>query len=289
MIQSTYAYELEVAMRLAREAGEIIKAFYDVPPTVRWKDPTEPVTEADRAVNAYLVKQFGQVFPDDGMLAEESKDDLSRLEKSRVWIIDPMDGTAEFIAHNGEFCIMIGLAVEGAPVVGVVYQPIDDVLYAASLGNGAFVEEFGERTPLHVSDMANIEEFRLVVSRSHRVPITDAIIRGFGLKRERSIGSVGLKIGLIARGQAELYIHPNAGTKEWDTCGPDIIVREAGGLMTDCFNRTLLYNQPDVVRQFGLLASNDVKHDEVAAQLAEILDEAGVDPEFGFRTWKGLA
>ena len=83
MTQSVYAHELDVAMRLAREAGEIIKAFYDVPPTVRWKDPTEPVTEADRAVNAYLVKQFGQAFPADGMLAEESKDDLSRLEKRR--------------------------------------------------------------------------------------------------------------------------------------------------------------------------------------------------------------
>ena len=288
MTKPAYAHELEVAIRLACEAGAIIKAFYDVPPTIRWKDPTEPVTEADRAVNAYLVKQFGQAFPDDGMLAEESKDDLSRLEKRRVWIVDPMDGTAEFIAHNGEFCIMIGLAVDGAPVVGVVYQPIDDVLFAASLGAGAFVEEYGERAPLHVSSVENIEDFRLVVSRSHRVPITDTIIRRFGLKRERSIGSVGLKIGLIARGQAELYVHPNAGTKEWDTCGPDIIVSESGGLMTDCFNRPLLYNQPDVVRQFGLLASNGVKHDEVAAILADILDEAGVDPEFGFRTWKGL-
>jgi 3'-phosphoadenosine 5'-phosphosulfate (PAPS) 3'-phosphatase len=126
--QSAYASELEVAMRLAREAGEIIVTFYDVPPTVRWKDPTDPVTEADRAVNAYLVKQFGQIYPEDGVLAEESKDDLSRLEKRRVWIVDPMDGTAEFIAHNGEFCIMIGLAVEGEPVVGVVYQPIDVAL-----------------------------------------------------------------------------------------------------------------------------------------------------------------
>jgi 3'(2'), 5'-bisphosphate nucleotidase len=286
--QSAYANELEIAMRLAREAGEIIVTFYDVPPAVRWKDPTEPVTEADRAVNAYLVKQFGQIYPEDGVLAEESKDDLSRLAKRRVWIVDPMDGTAEFIAHNGEFCIMIGLAVEGEPVVGVVYQPIDDVLYAAALGGGAFVEEFGDRAPLHVSDVDEIEEFRLVVSRSHRVPITDTIIRGFGFKRERSIGSVGLKIGLIARGQAELYVHPNAGTKEWDTCGPDMIVREAGGRMTDCWNRPLRYNQRDVVRQFGLLATNGVRHDEVAEILDGILDEAGVDPEFGFRTWKGL-
>jgi 3'(2'), 5'-bisphosphate nucleotidase len=285
---SGYAHELDVAIRLAREAGEIIKAFYEVPPTVRWKDPTEPVTEADRAVNSYLVKQFALVFPDDGVLAEESKDDLTRLDKPRVWIVDPMDGTAEFIAHNGEFVIMIGLAVLGEPVVGVVFQPIDDVLYAACLDSGAFVEEFGERAPLHVSESTQIEEFRLVVSRSHRVPITDAIIRRMGVKRERSIGSVGLKIGLIARGQAEFYVHPNAGTKEWDTCAPDIIVREAGGLMTDCFNRPLRYNQADVVRYYGLLASNHQTHDALAEVLAEVLDEAGVDPEFGFRTWKGL-
>ncbi len=115
-------------MRLAREAGAIVRTFYDVPPTVRWKDPTEPVTEADRAVNSFLVKQFSQRFPSDGVLAEESKDDLSRLQRERVWIVDPLDGTAEFIAHNGEFCIMIGLAEAGRPVVGVVYQPIDDIL-----------------------------------------------------------------------------------------------------------------------------------------------------------------
>lgn len=288
MTQLEYAYELNVAIRLAREAGEIIRTFYDVPPTVRWKDPTEPVTEADRAANAYLVKQFSQIFPEDGVLAEESKDDLRRLEKRRVWIIDPMDGTAEFIAHNGEFCIMIGLAVEGEPAVGVVYQPIDRVLYAAALGGGGFREVDEERTALQVSDVGRVEEFRLVVSRSHRVPLTDDIMDRMGLKRERSIGSVGLKIGVIARGQAELYVHPNAGTKEWDTCAPEIIVREAGGMMTDCWNRPLRYNQPDVVRYYGLLASNGVKHDEVAQILDEVLDEAGVDPEFGFRTWKGL-
>jgi len=286
--QAEYAHELEVAIRLAREAGEIIRTFYDVPPTVRWKDPTEPVTEADRAVNAYLVRQFSQLFPDDGVLAEESKDDLRRLDKKRVWIIDPMDGTAEFIAHNGEFCIMIGLADAGEPVVGVVYQPIDRALYAASLGAGGFLEVEDERIQLAVSDVDQIADFRLVVSRSHRVPLTDAIMSGMGLKKERSIGSVGLKIGLIARGQAELYVHPNAGTKEWDTCAPDIIVRESGGIMTDCFNRPLRYNQPDVVRHYGLLSSNGTKHDEVAEILDVVLDDAGVDSEFGFRSWKGL-
>ena len=179
-----------------------------MPPTVRWKDPTEPVTEADRAVNAYLVKQLAQLFPEDGLLAEESKDDLSRLHRRRVWIVDPLDGTAEFIARNGEFVIMIGLAVDGQPVAGVVYQPIDDVLFAAALGQGAFVEEFGEHRSLKVSAERDLSKLRLVVSRSHRPALVDSVISRMGLQRERSIGSVGLKIGLIARGQAEFYVHP---------------------------------------------------------------------------------
>ena len=282
--QSTggFKHELAVAIKLAREAGEIVKTFYQIPPTVRWKDPTEPVTEADRAVNVYLVKQLGQAFPDDGILAEESRDDLTRLKKARVWAVDPIDGTIEFIARNGEFCIMLGLIVEGRPVVGVVYQPVDNVLYAAARGAGALVEEFGERRRLQVSRVREITRMRLVVSRSHRVRLTDEIIEHLGIRQERTIGSVGLKIGLMARGHADFYVHPNPGTKEWDTCASDIIIQEAGGLMTDCWNRPLLYNQADVVRRFGVLASNGVIHATLCERVAEVLDRAGVEPDFGF-------
>ena len=269
-------------MRLARDAGAIIRAFYEVPPTVRWKDPTEPVTEADRAANVFLVKQLAQLFPEDGILAEESKDDLSRLRRRRVWIVDPLDGTAEFIAHNGEFVVMIGLVVDGEPVVGVVYQPINDVLYGAVRGMGAFVEEFGERTALQVSTENDLCKLRLVVSRSHRPALLEPIMAAMRLQRERQVGSVGLKVGLIARRQADFYVHPNPGTKEWDTCAPDVILREAGGLMTDCWGRALCYNQPDIIRRFGVLASNRVRHAEISQIVAQVLDEAGVDPEFGF-------
>jgi 3'(2'), 5'-bisphosphate nucleotidase len=280
--QPNLQYELDQARKLAREAGAIVKTFYQVPPTVRWKDPTEPVTEADKAVNVYLVKQLHQTFPDDAVLAEESKDDLARLEHNRVWLVDPIDGTVEFIAHNGEFCIMIGLAVGGEPALGVVYQPIADVLYAAARGIGAFVEEFGERYPLRVSGERDLKRIRLVVSRSHRVEILDTIIDRLGIHRERPMGSVGLKVGLIARGRADCYVHPNPGTREWDTCAPDAILREAGGRMTDCWNRLLRYNQPDVLRRFGVLASNGLGHAELSRRVAEVLDEVGIDPDFGF-------
>ncbi len=108
-------------MRLAREAGAIIRAFYEVPPTVRWKDPTEPVTEADRAVNSISSSSWLSAFRRWQCWRKNRRMILSRLDKRRVWIVDPLDGTAEFIAHNGEFVIMIGLAVQGEPVVGVVY------------------------------------------------------------------------------------------------------------------------------------------------------------------------
>jgi 3'(2'), 5'-bisphosphate nucleotidase len=274
--------ELAAAVRFAREAGAIVRTFYQVSPNVRWKDPTEPVTEADRASNAHLVKQISQTYPADGILAEESKDDLTRLDRRRVWIIDPLDGTMEFIARNGEFCIMVGLVSDHRPVVGVVYQPIDDVLYGATAGAGAFVEEFGERIPLRVSQAADPRSLRLVVSRSHRVPLVEPIIARAGAQHVRSVGSVGLKIGLIGRRKADWYVHPNPGTKEWDTCAPEIILREAGGVMTDCWNRPLPYNQPDIIRRFGLLASNGAAHAHVAEVVSDVLDEAGVEPDFGF-------
>ncbi len=277
-----YDRELTAAVRLAREAGQIIETFYQVPTTVKWKDSADPVTEADRAANAYLVKQIASAFPGDGILAEESRDNLARLDKRRVWVVDPLDGTVEFIARNGQFCIMIGLVSDGRPVVGVIYQPVEDVLYAAALGGGAFVEEFGERQELHVSTESEPAQLRPVVSRSHRPPILDDLLRGLGVQKERVVGSLGLKIGLLARGQVDFYLHPSGGTKEWDTCAPDIIVREAGGVMSDCWNRPLRYNQREVKRQYGVMASNGVAQPWLALCLADLLDEAGLDPEFGF-------
>ena len=280
--ETGFGRELAVAVRLAREAGQIIATFYQVPTPVKWKDSTDPVTEADRAANAYLVKQLALAFPDDGILAEESRDDLARLDKRRVWVVDPLDGTVEFIARNGQFCIMIGLVSDGLPVVGVVYQPVDDILYAAALGEGAYVEEFGDHQTLHVSAEIEPASLRPVVSRSHRPPILDDLLRGLGVQKERVVGSLGLKIGLLARGEADLYLHPSGGTKEWDTCAPDIILSEAGGVMSDCWNRPLRYNQREVKRQFGVMASNGVSHPWLAEYLAEMLDEAGLDREFGF-------
>jgi len=267
---------LQQVEAIVREAGAIVRKYHDQPDQVDWKGENDPVTAADRAVNDFLVEQLTAVFPDIGILAEESKDDLSRLNKEAIWCVDPLDGTKEFIARNGEFSIMVGLAIDELAVLGVVYQPVKDFMYSGIRAEGAWLTTPQGRTELHVSDIADPAQMRLVVSRSHRNPIVDDIKKALGITQERISGSVGLKCGLIARGEADLYLHPAPGIKEWDTCAPEAILFGAGGRVTDCWGRPFLYNQPDVHRHFGLVASNDTIHNEIIARLIPVLEAQGL-------------
>src|SRR5262245_56280232 len=115
--------ELEIAKRLALQAGAILMKYYQRGTTVDWKAPGDPVTAADREASQLIVSSLAPEFPEHAILSEEELDNPNRLERSRVWMIDPMDGTREFIEHRGEFAVQIGLAVDGVPVLGVVYQP----------------------------------------------------------------------------------------------------------------------------------------------------------------------
>jgi 3'(2'), 5'-bisphosphate nucleotidase len=117
--------------------------YYAEEPSVEWKGKNDPVTAADRAASRFIVEQLRKRFPNDAILSEEEKDDLNRMRNSRVWVIDPMDGTKEFIARRGEFAVMIGLAVDGIARVGAVYQPTEDKLYSAASGEGATLSERG--------------------------------------------------------------------------------------------------------------------------------------------------
>ncbi len=274
--------EIEFARKVAREAATIAMTFYIGSSDVKYKNGDEPVTEADRSANKHIVKRVREVFPEDGILSEESKDDLSRLDKERVWIIDPLDGTKEFIARNGEFSIMIGLAVDHLPVLGVVMQPEAQLLYMGAQGVGAFLEEDGESIPLHVSDTDRTSEMTLVSSRSHRQQITDQLRSGMRITSERVSGSVGLKVGLIARQLADLYLHPSPGCKEWDLCAPHAVLEAAGGKMTDCWGNPLTYNHRDVRAHNGLVATNGVMHDRIVRKVAQTCEEFGFNEEDGF-------
>jgi 3'(2'),5'-bisphosphate nucleotidase len=278
-VEKQFAREVEVARRLAREAGALALEYYDRPLHVEQKisaDDDEPVTEADRAANALIVAGIRHEFPDDGILAEESVDTARRLGKSRVWMIDPLDGTNGFIARDRDFAVQIGLAIENEAVMGVVYQPLPDLLYWAARGAGTWIERAGQEVErARVSDHDDITKMRMAASRSHRSPRLDRVIRTLGIRDEVRRGSVGIKIGLIIERQCDLYVHLSPRTKQWDTCAPEIILAEAGGRLTDLFGAPLGYNSPDVQNRNGIVASNGAAHDRIISELAPLLAEFG--------------
>jgi 3'(2'), 5'-bisphosphate nucleotidase len=265
--------ELEVAKQLAREAGKILLQFYATDTEVQWKGHDDPVTAADKAANEMIVRELQRHFPQDAVLSEEAPDDISRLQKERVWMVDPMDGTKQFIERIDEFAVMIGLAVAGEPRVGVVYNPATDRLFYAATGLGAYVEEGWSTKRLHISPLADTAQMVAAMSRSHHSPVVDRIRALLGMKGELRSGSVGLKLGLIADGRAHVYIHPGARTNQWDTCGPVVILREAGGRVTDTTGAPLSFNTPDVRNLRGIVASNDTRHEQILEAVAQVLAE----------------
>lgn len=282
IIKQTYDREMAVALELAREAGAAILDVYDGPFEIEEKaggGDLEPVTQADRVANEIIVQRLSREFPEDGILAEESIDTKRRLGKSRVWMVDPLDGTTGFIDGNGDFAVQIGLTEGGECVLGVVYQPLTGVLYRAVRGGGAWVERREvEPERARVSDHTDLATMRLAASRSHRSPRMDRVVQSFGVKQEVRRGSVGIKVGLIVEQQCDLYVHLSPRTKQWDTCAPEIILREAGGKLTDLFGQPLRYNSPEVQNRNGIVASNGVAHPGIIAALAPLLNEFGRTP-----------
>ncbi len=272
--------ELEYAVGLAREAGKVILSHYAGDIIAEEKIgvdcQSEPVTAADREASRIIVASLSEHFPDDAILSEEEQDDSGgRLEKSRVWIIDPIDGTAGFINKDGDFAVQIGLARDGNPILGVVFLPFHDVLYYAALGEGAFAERNGRTDKLSVSSKHDFRAMNLAVSRNHRSPKISRIVDEFGFDHEISRGSVGLKIGLIAESVCDAYIHLSPRTKFWDTCAPQIILEEAGGRLTDLWGERYRYDVRDVQNWGGIVASNGAAHNEAVARLGPLLAEFG--------------
>jgi len=280
---ANYDREIEVATELARAAGAVLLSHYHSPFLVEQKinalQELEEVTAADREANELIVTRLRKEFPDDGILAEESTDNDERLKKDRVWLIDPMDGTKNFIQRDGDFAVQIGLAVGGETVAGVVFQPTRDLLYRAARGGGAWMEDAHQSiTRMNVSNRTQPKDMVLASSRSHRSPRMERVVSAFGFKDETRRGSVGVKMGLIAEQKADLYLHLSPSTKQWDTSAPEIILTEAGGTVTDLFGQPLRYNGVRIDNQNGVVATNGVAHALVIENLAPLLREFGRVP-----------
>jgi len=268
--------ELVEAVKLAREAGALLMEVYATDFDVAYKGKADPVTEADRRANAHLVRKLREAFPNDGVVAEESEDTSDSRRRGRCWYVDPLDGTKEFIAKNGEFSVMIGLAIDGTARLGVVYQPVSDKLYRGVVGESAFLELEDRTYGLAVSSKSAADELGLVVSRSHRSASTDELVERLGVKSEMQSGSVGLKVGLIAERKADLYVHLSSRSSAWDACAPDAILRAAGGRFTDLGGAPFVYGGETLANERGILACNAAAFDAVLPIVSALAREEGL-------------
>ena len=266
-INGTYP-ELKLAIEAAVEAGKSIMNIYGREFETRTKSDDSPVTEADLKSNE-IIRGFLSNTPH-AVLSEEDKDDGKRLVRQTVWIVDPLDGTMDFIDGTGEFTVMIALVRDKKPIVGVINWPAGDTIFAAQYGKGAFRYSDSTWQRIAVTEKTEITECIAVGSRHHPSDMERKIVRGLGIKRLDSFGS-SLKIGRICSGQAEIYIAATDKMKEWDSAASYCIINEAGGRMTDMLGHDISYNGRIVHHRDGILATNGHVHDIIVEEFKRLI------------------
>ena len=249
---------LKLAIDASLNAGKIIMKYYRDDYEIKEKGYHNPVTTADNEADSFLKSELTNARPDYGWLSEETVDSEDRLGKERVWIVDPLDGTKEFIRRNGEFTVNIALVETGCPVLGVVYRPVTDMLYLGAEGAGAWrIPGGGEPEALlggpHYSEKS---EVRVVASRSHLTPEVETFVeelRGQGREVEFLSAGSSLKLCLVAEGAADVY--PRFGpTMEWDTGAAHAVAAAAGRQVLDAETRQpLSYNKENLLNPFFIV------------------------------------
>ncbi len=260
--------EIHLAVQAALEAGKTVMSVYTQEFLSTLKRDNEPLTEADIKSNKIIQK----IISDSGLpiLSEESEDNKKRLASEKIWIVDPLDGTSDFIKKTGEFTIMISLVENHIPILGVIYWPTKSTLYLAQKDQGAFKSVNNTWSKLSVSNVSDIENCRAVGSRYHISDVEKNLIKRLNISQFTSKGS-SLKVADISSGNAELYFTTTNKIKQWDTCASYCLIKEAGGKMTDMFGNDLKYNTEKLNHENGLLVSNGLIHDKVINIYSEFL------------------
>lgn len=255
-----YEKELKIARELAIKAGQKIMQIYNSPDLfeVEYKANNSPLTIADKAANHVIVLELRKQFPLYAILSEEEQDNKERLDNDYCFIVDPLDGTKEFIKRNGQFTVNIALAYQHKVVMGVIYVPVSGELYYASKGNGAFLQKDNKVEKLHVSNETDYEKLRLVMSSSHGCTEMDELIEKYNFTNFIKMGS-SLKGCLVAKGDAEIYYRYNP-TMEWDTAAMQCIVEEAGAVFRQMDDSEMLYNRENSLNEKGFYIINRMEN-----------------------------
>lgn len=251
--------ELISAKVAARNAGKILKDYYhSQDKKIKMKGLNNPVTIADFKADEYLFNFLSNEFPEYGWLSEETVDTNERLSKKRVWIVDPLDGTKEFIEGVPHFTVSIGLVEDGEPVVGVIYNPISKEMFSCEKGKGVYFN--GEK--VHVTKKSNLISSSILVSRSELKRNEWEPFRE-QLKSIIPIGSVAYKLALVSAGEHDIFATV-APKNEWDICAGDCLVTEAGGIFKTINNKKIIYNQKKTLVTDTIIATNLKLYEEIS-------------------------
>jgi myo-inositol-1(or 4)-monophosphatase len=242
--------ELSIAKDAAVIAGNLILKYYKADYEIKEKGYHNPVTTADHASDACLKKILTEAYPEYGWLSEETVDSKERLKMDRVWVVDPLDGTKEFIEGVPHFVVSIALVEKGRPIVGVLYNPVTKEMFSGAHGQGATLND----RSIKCSSKEDISDMVILNSRSETKrglwsPYADTF------SELKAIGSVAYKLGLTASGKADIFasLRPK---NEWDICAGNCIINEAGGKLIDLHGEQRQYNKDDTLIEPGLIAGD---------------------------------
>ena len=258
--------ETELAINAVKEAGNAVMEIYKHDFTSTTKKDNSPLTEADLKSNDIIKKIITSTgYP---ILSEESLDDKKRLDYDKIWIVDPLDGTSDFVSKSGEFTIMIALVDKHEPILGVIYWPTNDILYVAQKGCGAykFVNDVWEK--LTISKRSDLRNCRALGSRHHLSSHEVNFLKLLNIEKFSERGS-SLKVTDICSGAADLYFTMTNKIKQWDTCASNCLITEVGGKMTDMLGNELKYNTENIYHDNGILVTNGIIHDIVTERYNE--------------------
>jgi 3'(2'), 5'-bisphosphate nucleotidase len=269
---------LDSLLPIVAEASERILDVYAGDFSVQYKGRRDPVTAADRAANDLICERLTRLHPGVPIVAEES--DPSSFEgyqdAPEVFFVDPLDGTREFVARNGDFVVMIGLAVNGRAKLGVIHAPTRVTTWGGIVGEGAFkIRGAGERQQLRSSGPPPLAAATLLVSRSSPEPHLERARGALGIGKVQAVGSAGLKGCYVADGEGDIYLSPGVTGKRWDACAIDALLEAAGARLTDSYGAPLDYSSPELSNRRGLLAAYEPLHRQVLDRLRQLRD-AGV-------------
>lgn len=250
-----YTKELNVAIKAIKKASQVVMEIYHDDFTINYKEDKSVVTNADFSSENTIKTILKEEFPSYAILSEEAADNKERLTNDYCFIVDPLDGTKDFVNRTNNFSINIALSYKNEIVMGVIAVPCKNIIYYATKGNGAYKIENDVTTKIHVSKRS---KHLIMLTSTFFFNDHDKFKNNPYIKEVKSIGS-SYKAGLIAEGKADFCLKYDPVTKEWDTAPSEIIIREAKGYMSDINGNAIKYNKDDVYNRNGFFIANNKK------------------------------